>query len=102
MPRPSLRRASALALCLILAASGPLLAKQRPETLPSLVGVSHTGPASFLAPLWSFLLNLWSKSGCSIDPYGGCTTGQGASGGPPESTDSGCHFDPFGGCLPGS
>jgi hypothetical protein len=58
--------------------------------------VSHAtaAPASFWTPLWSLLVNVWSKSGCGIDPYGRCIDSPA-----PQNLDNGCGLDPYGRCL---
>lgn len=88
-----------------------------PRRLPS-----ELQPFEFLARLWGSFAALWEAEGCSIDPHGGCTSGQtpttdsgcsldphggcaGAQGEapiPPPTTDEGCNLDPHGGCNPGS
>jgi hypothetical protein len=101
MSRPPLRRIATLALCLILAASGPLAGKPQagvtPKPAPSRL---ITIPSDFFSPLWSRLLSLWSQNGCSVDPYGRCLPSPVPA--PPVHTEGGCRIDPYGQCLPGS
>lgn len=46
------------------------------------------------AGLWSFVLRLWGKNGCGIDPDGRCLP----SVAPP--AENGCGLDPSGQCTP--
>ncbi|HEX9940664.1 MAG TPA: hypothetical protein VGG03_01510 [Thermoanaerobaculia bacterium] len=41
--------------------------------------------------LGSLLTGIWSKAGCTIDPWGRCTPSTPAA-------DAGCTIDPLGGC----
>lgn len=80
-------------------------------------------PLAYAAPnaltrLWSLLIEIWQGNGCIIDPYGGCSTGQGTSNTDngcildphgacstaqsTSATDNGCGIDPYGGCTPGN
>ena len=55
------------------------------------------------ASLGSWLVGLWEKNGCMIDPNGRCLTGTGAAPtgaapSAPTNTDNGCGLDPDGRC----
>ncbi|HEV2846395.1 MAG TPA: hypothetical protein VG477_16185 [Thermoanaerobaculia bacterium] len=74
--------------------------------------------ANPLVMLWSYLVGLWGKAGCGLDPNGQCTTvpntttknGCGldphgacnSASQPPQTTDSGCGIDPHGECGTGN
>ena len=47
-------------------------------------------------PIWSWLIHLWEKNGCAIDPWGHCQ-----SGATPVQPKNGCGIDPHGQCQPG-
>jgi len=109
MIRPSLRCIAVLALCAVLAGSGPLFAKRRAAVSPDSAAFSQV-PAGVWDTVWRFLVNVWPKNGSAGDPYGGPKTGSspdpygGTSSGQgttqPEA-DNGCAIDPYGHCLPG-
>ena len=94
MSRPSLRCIAALALCLALAASGPLAAKPRTELVPRAEATLESASAPPWKVLWNLLLSLWSKGGCSADPFGPCLEGQALNW-----TKGGCSIDPYGHCI---
>lgn len=54
----------------------------------------------FFSRIWSLLADTWRKNGCSLDPFGFCTTSPGGST-PITSADNGCDVDPNGRCLSG-
>jgi len=49
-------------------------------------------PMENFSGLWSLLVGLWTKNGCSLDPDGSCL--------PAAPTKNGCSVDPSGICLP--
>jgi hypothetical protein len=72
-------------------------------------GWVEVGPAAFVERLGSFLKALWEKSGCRIDPWGGCSTGEGETLPPGDAFEpeavwegAGCRIDPLGGCSTAS
>jgi hypothetical protein len=104
MIRPSLRCVAVLALCLVLAGSGPLSAKPRATVSPDSTAVSKGVPAAFWDTVWSFLVSVWPKNGSASDPYGGPKNGSSLDpfGNPSSGQGSqpdGSAGDPFG--LPG-
>jgi hypothetical protein len=60
---------------------------------PKPVGSFAAAP---LPSLWSWLVNLWEKNGCAIDPHGRCLPG--AAPVQPDGADNGCGIDPWGHC----
>jgi hypothetical protein len=54
--------------------------------------------ANPLVMLWSYLVGLWGKEGCGLDPSGMCKTILG----PSKSSDAGCGIDPSGCGVPSS
>ena len=56
-----------------------------------------------LSSIGDFIVVLWQKAGCSVDPWGNkAGTHMDPLGDPqPENFDTGCHIDPLGGCVPG-
>ena len=52
---------------------------------------------AFLLLLWSFLTNVWSETGCRMDPSGRCVT-QGDTAPTVTKLDEGCMMDPSGSC----
>jgi hypothetical protein len=50
-----------------------------------------------LGQAWSYLMGVWRKEGCHIDPNGRCITTPTLSSNPLSSTDAGCNIDPNGG-----
>ncbi|HEX3525899.1 MAG TPA: hypothetical protein VH988_02435 [Thermoanaerobaculia bacterium] len=122
MSIPSFRRLSLL-LLLFLALTVPRVTAAGQSRDVRQPVASQAAPADLLGHLWSFLANIWLKSGCYIDPSGRCTpqtatpVRQGDEGcyidpdgrcathlaAPPASTSqpkSGCYIDPNGGCTP--
>jgi hypothetical protein len=83
-------RAFALLLVLAIlpwsAAAEPLHRAGKPNPVGSSAGTP-------LSSLWSWLISLWEKNGCAIDPWGRCRV---------VPAKSGCMIDPGGRCLPGS
>lgn len=56
-------------------------------------------PESLVVTFWGYLVGLWEKAGCGLDPSGGlCTTYPST----PEPSDNGCGLDPHGGCETGT
>ncbi len=78
------RTVFAFVLCLGLCL-GALPAWAAPQTAPA---------GGTLAGLWTFLVSLFGKEGCIIDPYGGCGSGQAGA-----DVDRGCGLDPYGRCA---
>ena len=107
MSRPSLRCIAALALGLVLVASGPLAGKTRTDIHPRATVTQESVSAPPWKVLWNLVLSLWSpvedtnpswtKGGCSIDPFGRCLPDQTPTGGSPE-LEGGCSLDPGGAC----
>lgn len=57
----------------------------------------HIGSAAApLTSLWSWLINLWEKNGCGLDPWGRCLPSTVPA--QPTGTDNGCMIDPDGRC----
>lgn len=80
-------------LLLILAVAAPLAAAPIPRPRQA------TSEAVFpLSTAWRWLLNVWAKNGCMIDPHGSCLPGTGSAAAPPPGTDNGCAIDPGGRC----
>ena len=52
--------------------------------------------AAPLTSLWSWLISLWEKNGCMIDPSGRCLPSVAPA--QPASADNGCSIDPGGRC----
>ncbi len=50
--------------------------------------------------IWARLSTLWAKTGCVIDPNGGCRDQAGLVVG--ITADTGCTYDPHGGCRDGA
>ncbi len=96
MSIPSFRRLSVL-LLLVLAMTVPramAAGQSRDVRQPEMA--AQAAPANLLGHLWSFLANVWRKSGCYIDPDGRCTSQAAA---PTGQGDEGCYIDPNGGCA---
>lgn len=60
---------------------------------PKPIGSSAAAP---LSSLWSWLISLWEKNGCAIDPWGRCLPS--TTPAQPASADNGCSIDPGGRC----
>jgi hypothetical protein len=79
---------------------------------------------NLMITFWSYLVGLWGKEGCGIDPdglcktvpstteltdkngcgldpHGGCTTETNSTGSPTTDSEAGCGIDPHGGCVNG-
>ena len=50
----------------------------------------------------SLLRDVWTKTGCQIDPFGRCLSGTSPVSSPSSSADAGCNIDPNGRCHFGS
>jgi hypothetical protein len=92
MSRSSLRRLIfALAVGAVLLMPG--LAAARPRgtfehrQLPHILAT----PMEVMARLWNLVIPVLTKTGCLIDPHGGCTDST-------PTVDTGCDIDPHGGC----
>jgi hypothetical protein len=97
MSIPFFRRLSVL-LLLVLALTVPratAAGQSRDVRQPEMA--AQAAPADLLGHLWSFLANLWLKSGCYIDPDGRCAPQTAA---PASQRDEGCYIDPSGRCAP--
>ena len=83
---------------------------------PVATAAEHRAPASrghrafLIVPesLQGFLVSIWSKTGCHIDPLGRCSQDHATTGAaPPPSSggsatanlDEGCAIDPWGACV---
>jgi hypothetical protein len=53
-------------------------------------------PWDLFPRIWAFLNGIWSKNGCSIDPFGCPKQNEGTASG---SNKNGCTIDPSGGCA---
>ena len=62
---------------------------------PTPAGRSATGLVHELGKL---IMTFWSKTGCGIDPLGGCSNGGAGSGATAPTGDEGCAIDPAGAC----
>ncbi len=83
----------AIALLLVLAIL-PWSAAAKPLQQ---AGKSPIGSAAApLSSLWSWLINLWEKNGCAIDPWGRCLSSTAPA--QPTGADNGCMIDPDGRC----
>jgi hypothetical protein len=61
--------------------------------------VSKPLPPNLLSRAWTFLMVLWAKEGCGIDPDGHCVIRPAALAPMvPEQVDTGCGIDPDGRC----
>ena len=66
----------------------------------------HPGTLGFLDRLHEFLVSVWNKTGCAIDPLGRCSPDHTEAGPRPPATgptgvlaaDEGCAIDPWGRC----
>ena len=109
MPNLSLRLIASIALLLVLAAS--LQASAAPSWSRAAshnASVSET-PLSLWSLAWRSVQSVWSKAGCSLDPYGRCLPStlqeleNGCSIDPyghyRGSEKAGCRLDPYGHCL---
>jgi hypothetical protein len=82
MPNSSLRRKIFVCLLLVTVLAVPW-ASAADRAAPASLDLVHRA--------WSFLMSLWNKSGCNVDPLGRCDL-------PLIQPDEGCHIDPFGHC----
>ncbi len=103
MSRLPLRRLIfALAVGAVLVSPGPAAAGPRAgiehRQLPHILSL----PMDVMTSLWNLFDRVLTKTGCSIDPHGVCTTGQGSTSEPPAQVDTGCGIDPHGVCGSGS
>lgn len=97
MSRPTLRLIGSLALCLVLAASLPLAGTQQSGAAPPRpIATQAIAPVGLWALVWTTVHSLWTKAGCSLDPYGRCLPAS-----PTPHLDGGFRVDPYGTCLPG-
>ncbi len=87
----------AVALLLVLAVA-PWSAAAEPFHRARHPNPSASSVAAPLSSLWSWLISLWEKNGCMIDPDGRCLPGA-LPVQPATSTDNGCGLDPWGRCL---
>jgi len=93
MLRIPLFRAVPLLLALVLLPWGATAQPLKPVHKKAAVNASATAP---LNRLRSWLLSIWEKNGCVIDPGGRC---QPSSATAPQSiADNGCGIDPWGRC----
>jgi hypothetical protein len=83
-----------LLLAAILATPWALAAGPRNEHRPR---AAESISWDLLDGVWGFLQNVWSKTGCSVNPDGLCGSGTPT---PPVQIKSSCHIDPFGQCVP--
>jgi len=96
MSIPSFRRLSVL-LLLVLALTVPrAMAAGQSRDVRQPEVAAQAAPTDLLGRLWSFLANVWFKSGCYIDPSGRCALQTAAPAG---QRDEGCYIDPDGWCL---
>jgi hypothetical protein len=97
----SFRRTTIL-LLLVAVCATPCVRAAGPRTAESARPAQALAPAGlvFLDQLWSTLRNLWSKSGCQIDPSGLCLSSPAPQPPPTIETDEGCNIDPSGRCRP--
>ena len=98
----SLRRKSLLfALAAIFASRWEAVAEPSPDILRKGHVLEETS-SGLVNHLWSFLLGVWTKEGCNIDPNGakeGCGIDPDGKAGcdiDPNGTKAGCHIDPNG------
>jgi hypothetical protein len=93
----TLRRTTILLLLMaFLAAPWASAAGIRSES-PNPERVVELTSWDFLDGVWSFLQSVLSKSGCSANPDGLCTSDTTQ---PPPQAKTGCHIDPTGQCVP--
>ncbi len=96
MMTPFSRKALVLLVALTLATTAASAAP-RSQALPQAARTMASAPVDFFVRLWSGLIGLWAKNGCSVDPSGSCLPS-----GSTLPTKNGCSVDPDGRCLPGS
>jgi hypothetical protein len=103
MTTPFSRKALVLLAALTLTTTA-LSAAPRSQATPHAARIVASGSEDFFARLWSGLIGLWTKNGCSADPDGRCLpVKNGCSLDPNGSclpTKNGCQVDPNGRCLP--
>ena len=89
-------RKSVLGLVVGLSLVTPLAsAAQRPqEVRTASAKLSLPTPSEMVARARRFLVRIWMKEGCGIDPHGTCVPVPGAG----SSVDNGCGIDPHGSC----
>jgi hypothetical protein len=88
--------AGVLLLALTLGAPGAFASPPR-----ATVSVPQGGAKleNLLGPLRAFLVSLWSRAGCEIDPWGRCLQGARTAVPRPPAPDAGCEIDPLGRCI---
>lgn len=105
-----LRLIAVLVLCLTLTVSQASASQARRESAVREVKPATLSFHGILDRLGSLLTAIWSKEGCSIDPWGRCiastpTTDNGCAIDPlgcstsTSNSDAGCVIDPWGGCV---
>lgn len=94
MLRTPLSRAVPLLLVLALLPWTAMARPLKPVHKTRTVGASAT--VAPLVRLQSWLLSVWEKNGCAVDPWGRCQTSSVTA--PQPSADNGCGIDPGGRC----
>jgi hypothetical protein len=90
------RKTILLLLAAVLAAPWASAAAPRAEDSRPVQAVAPA-PPELLGRIWSFLQSVWSKTGCSIDPFGRCDADPGQQS---VQAKSNCSIDPDGRCVP--
>lgn len=96
MPRSVFRLV--LAFVLGLALSTPWAALAQPQAPVPVIPAALPGPAGLLAQAWALLSQLWTETGCELDPDGDCL-GTASQPAPPVQGEEGCGLDPNGLCI---
>jgi hypothetical protein len=79
------------------ASAAPRHGGGRPARASEVVGIPGV-----LSQAWKFLMEVWTKTGCNIDPDGRCITASAPVSNSPGPGYTGCHIDPDGRCHTGS